>query len=475
MLKSFLWTAAEKFGSQLINLIVQLVLARFLAPEAFGLIGLIQVFIAIAQVMVDGGIGNYIIQKKTLFNTDVSTGFFLNSGVALVTYLALFIFAPAIGRFYEQPIVINLLRFYGVVFVLQAFYIINQSVAIRELEFKKVAFISLSSSVLSAIISILVAFFYRSVYVLVLQQLIFQFTKALLFYIYSTEHVKLNFSKASFLSIYNYSASLLLIGVLNQVFNYAYLIIIGKIFTVADAGFYNMSRMIIGYGATTISMVIERVSFPVLSRLFHNSFESYKNKLYAFSHLSILLLTTFSFLTSIYSTEIISLFLGEKWVGASTIMFYLGLSFLLYPITITSYTIFKTNGKSTIFLYASLISKLLVVVAIALTYNSMLETLLLSQVIVNFTNSIIFIVLACKTLNMSLVEYFINHKKLFLLILIWASIQWLFKQYINWFFFIEILASSLITILINYLFKIYDFRKLISEISNIQTSESFTN
>src|SRR5690554_1909461 len=129
MLKSFFWTAAEKFGSQLINLIVQLILARILAPEAFGLIGLIQVFIAIAQVMVEGGVGNFIIQKKSLSKDDVFTGFSLNAGIALFAYVVLFAFAPVIGKFYEQPIVIDLLRFYAIVFILQATYIINQSIA----------------------------------------------------------------------------------------------------------------------------------------------------------------------------------------------------------------------------------------------------------------------------------------------------------------------------------------------------------
>ena len=109
MLKNFFWTAIEKFGSQLINLIVQLVLARLLAPEAFGLIGLIQVFIAIAQVMVEGGIGNFIIQKKNLSKDDIFTGFSLNSGIALLAYIVLFALAPVIGKFYEQPIVTNLL------------------------------------------------------------------------------------------------------------------------------------------------------------------------------------------------------------------------------------------------------------------------------------------------------------------------------------------------------------------------------
>ena len=92
----------------------------------------------------------------------------------------------------------------------------------------------------------------------------------------------------------------------------------------------------------------------------------------------------------------------------------------------------------------------MIIAAIAFTFNSSIENLLLSQVIVNFISSIMFITIACKTLKISLYEFITNHKKLFLLFLIWAFIQWLFKEYISLFFMFEIAASLLITYLINY-------------------------
>ena len=106
MLRHFFWTTFERFGSQIINLSVQIILARILVPEIFGLIALIQIFIAVAQVIVEAGIGNYIIQKKELHNSEISTSFLLNIFLAIIIYLVLFFTAPIIAEFYEQIILV---------------------------------------------------------------------------------------------------------------------------------------------------------------------------------------------------------------------------------------------------------------------------------------------------------------------------------------------------------------------------------
>jgi len=470
MIRKFIWTAVEKFGSQLINLIVQLVLARILAPEAFGLIGLIQIFIAIAQVLVEAGIGNFIIQRKDLSKDDIFTSLSINVVIAFITYIIIFLIAPFVGEFYEQPIVINLLRTYAIVFILQSTYIINQSFAIRNFDFRKVALISLSSSIVSALLSITIAIFYQSVYVLVFQQLIYQIFKSVLFFFKGAWSFKFYFNKISLKKIHSYSTSLLIIGVLNQVFNYAYLIVAGKMFSVKEAGFYSMSLMLIGYGVTSLSTIIERVSLPILSRLFHCSLSDYKKMLFNFSQLSILLLSSFSFLISIYSEELTMLFLGPKWHGASTVMFYVGLSFLMFPVSILSYTIFKTNGKTKIFLKCSIISKIFIIVSIVISFNSSLENLLLSQVIAQYISALMFIILACYSLKLSVFELINNHSKLLVFLTMFFSIQLIFKTYTSWFVIMKIVSAFFFTILLNSIFKIYDLKLLYKSLSLIQTN-----
>lgn len=467
MLKYFFWTAFERFGSQVINLLVQIILARILAPEIFGLIALIQIFIAVAQVIVEAGIGNYIIQKKELYNSDISTSLLINLFLAIIIYLVLFFTAPFIAGFYDKIILIDVLRIYSFAFIFQSLYVTNQAIFQRNLKFKNIAYITLVSSIVSAIMSISFVYFYKSVYVLVLQQLVFHLFKAVLFTYHGRENILFRFSKKSFKSIYKYSSYLLFIGILNQIFDYSYLIAIGKLFNIEQAGFYHISFMLVGFVMVTISLIIEKVSFPILSKLFHNSILKFKQKLFLFSNVSILLITTSSFIFSLYSFEILSFIFGEKWIDASLILSYISLGFLVFPISIMSFTIFKIKGNTSTYLYTSIFSKLLIIISILMTYNSSLENLLIAQIIVIFLSSLIFISFACKSISITLKEFISNHLNIILLLTTYIIVQLLIKQFLNIFFIIEIIISILITYYLNTFIKMYNFKKIISEISSL--------
>lgn len=466
MLKYFFWTAFEKLGSQIINLLVQILLARILAPEIFGLIALIQIFIAVAQVIVEAGIGNYIIQKKELYKSDISTSLVINLFLSIIIYLILFFTAPIISGFYNQIILIDVLRIYSFAFIFQSLYVTNQAIFQRNLKFKSIAYISLVSSIISAILSIFFVYFYKSVYILVLQQLVFHLVKAVLFTYYGSENILFKFSKESFQSIYKYSSYLLLIGILNQIFDYSYLIVIGKLFKIEQAGFYHVSFMLVGFVMVTISLIVEKVSFPILSKLFHTSIIKFKEKLFLFSNLSILLITTSSFIFSVYSFEILSLIYGEKWIDASVMFSYISLGFLVFPISIMSITIFKIKGNTNTYFYTSIFSKLLIIVSILLTYKSSIENILIAQIIVAFLSSLIFTSFACKSISISLNEFIFNHLNITLLLISYVIVQLFIKQFLDIFFILEIIISILITYYLNTFMKMYDFKKLISQISN---------
>lgn len=468
MLRYFFWTTLERFGSQIINLLVQVLLARILVPEIFGLIGLIQIFIAVAQVIVEAGIGNYIIQKKELKNSDISTSLAINLFLAVIIYLVLFFAAPFIGVFYDQTILTDVLRIYSISFIFQSIYVINQAIFQRNLMFRNIAFITITSSVISALVSLTFVYFTKSVYVLVIQQLIFHLVKAVLFTYYGRKYILFGFTKKAFISIYKYSGYLLLVGVVNQIFDYSYLIVIGKVFNIEQAGFYHMSFMLVGFVMITISLIVEKVSFPILSKLYHDSIKVFKEKLFLFSNLSILLITTSSLIFSLYSSEILEFIFGEKWVDASTILTYISVGFFMFPFSILSITIFKINGSTKTYFYTSIISKLLIVVSILLTYTSSLQNLLLAQIIVRFLSSLIFISFALRSISISLREFCVSHLNIILLLTLFAVVQLLTDQFLDIFFVLEILMSIFIVYYINIIFKIYDLEEIISQISRFK-------
>ena len=140
------WTAVDRIGQQIFQFIVGLILARLIAPEAFGLIAMLAVFNALSYVLVDSGFGQSIIRKKTSNPQELSTIFFLNVGIGVFLYILLYLSAPAIASFFQQPGLINIARVAFLSIVFNAFYLIPLNVLAIRLDIKS---IGLATSFLS--------------------------------------------------------------------------------------------------------------------------------------------------------------------------------------------------------------------------------------------------------------------------------------------------------------------------------------
>src|SRR5690606_17124262 len=130
------WTFGEQFASKGIGFIVSIVLARILLPEEFGLIAMIMVFIGIGHSMVDSGMTSSLIRTINPDQRDYSTVFFINIIASLVVYGIIYICAPAMADFYEQPILVNLVRVYALVIVIQSLVTVQITRMTKEMNFR---------------------------------------------------------------------------------------------------------------------------------------------------------------------------------------------------------------------------------------------------------------------------------------------------------------------------------------------------
>lgn len=381
MTKNFLWVTIEKIGSQSINFITQLILARILLPEDFGLVAMVAVFIAIARSLVDSGIGMAIIQFKDVSENERNTAFTLNLLLSVIMYLILFFCAPTISSFYNKPILINIIRYLGFSFIAQSFFIVPQSLLVRDLNFKRLSIINIVSALLAGIIGFISAVIRKDVYALVIFQVASMLIRSIGFNLFTNYklcfNIKVNVTK----KIYNYSIGLLLTGLLNEMFNYAYVIVIGKVYSDNFTGQYNMANTIVMYTVVSISLIVERISIPILSKNFHSN-ESLQDNFYSYSKVSALLL--FPILLGIISTsQSISNFLfTSEWDFISIFLRYTALNYLFFPITIMFMSLMKVIAKTKDYFLISLFGKGLTAITIILTVNKSLLVLLQGSVIV---------------------------------------------------------------------------------------------
>ena len=100
-IEAFLWDFAGNIGMQLIAFIISIILTRLLEPEQFGLLGMVMVFAAVAQVFIHMGFGSALVQKQSVSPTTYSSVFWLNLGIGIVISLVVFLLAPVIAKFYN--------------------------------------------------------------------------------------------------------------------------------------------------------------------------------------------------------------------------------------------------------------------------------------------------------------------------------------------------------------------------------------
>ena len=201
------WTSSQQFGGQLISFLITIVLARILGPAEFGIIAMLTVFIAVGSLLVEGGLSSSLIRTGEANQKDYSTVFFFNLTGSLVIYLIVYLAAPFISKFYHQDILTSVLRVYAFVFIINAFYGIQNAILVKDMNFKTQAFIQIPSVLVGGLLGIIMAKNGYGVWSLVGMNLCQSFFITMLHWIYSSWRPSLTFDRESFKKHFNFANS----------------------------------------------------------------------------------------------------------------------------------------------------------------------------------------------------------------------------------------------------------------------------
>jgi O-antigen/teichoic acid export membrane protein len=377
------WSFLEKFGSQLILLISQILLARLLEPKDFGLVGMLAIFIGVSQAFIDSGFDNALIQKKEVNQTDYSTVFFFNISIGLVLYLILFFAAPAIADFFHQPLLIQLTRVVCLILVVNSFGLIQLVKFKIEMNFKAIAQVVVIANFLAAICGITMAFMNFGVWALAGQIIGIYFFRTLLFWLKSSWRPSLIFSYRSFKKLFNFGSKLLLSGLISQTFENIYLLVIGRLFSAADLGFYAQAKKFQEVPVATLAQVVGNVTFPAFSKI---QDENEKLRLGFRKLIKLLVFINFPLMLglAIIAEPLLVLILGEKWLPSVPYFQLLCLAGMIYTLHASNLNILKVKGRSDLFLYLEIIKKAIVVLAIVIGLQWGIIGLVIGQICTSF-------------------------------------------------------------------------------------------
>lgn len=417
------WSFIDNIANQGITFLVGIILARILSPAEFGILGMITIFIAISNSIIDSGFSNALIRKTDAKRIDYNTVFLFNLAVSVLFYGILYLSSPAISRFFKEPQLISITRVMGLLLFINAFGIIQRTLLVKRVDFKTQTKVSVIASLGSAVVGIGMALMGYGVWSLVGQQLSRQFLNTLFLWVFNNWRPVFEFSKRSFKELFGFGSKLLLSGLINTVYQNIYYIIIGRFYSAAQLGQYTRAEQFNSAFSSNLTSVVQRVSYPVLSSIQDEPErlrEAYRKVIRSS------MLITFACMLGLAATAkpVILLLIGEKWLVAVRFLQIICFSGMLYPLHAINLNVLQVKGRSDLFLKLEIIKKFLAIGPICLGIFLGIEYMLLGSVFNSFLAYYLNSRYSANLINYSTREQVLDILPTFIVSFIVAAVMW---------------------------------------------------
>ena len=394
------WSAADALLGQGVTFIVGLVLARLLSPDEYGLIGICLIFTTVLNGIVDSGFSNALIRKKDVTDEDYNTMFTTNMAISIVLYVLLFISAPFVSDFFHRVELTALVRVTGLILFFNALSITQVTILTKNIDFKTKTKASLVSAIISGVIGIAMAFMGYGVWSLVAQQLSKQLLYTLCLWALSKWWPKFTFYKDSFKYMWGFGWKLLASGILNNVWNQLYQVVIGRCYTSSTLGHYTRANEYASIFSSNLTSIVQRVSYPVLAEI-----QDDKERM-VLGYRKVIKVTMFVTAVCMISLGAVSepliyTLIGTKWHEAATYLPLICISMSLYPLHAINLNILQVLGRSDIFLYLEILKKIVGIVPIVIGIFCGIYYMLLASILTGVISLYLNTWYTGKTLNYS--------------------------------------------------------------------------
>lgn len=366
-----------------IMFITMILLARWLGPEDFGLIGMIAVFIAIGRSLTDSGMTNSLIRTENPDQTDYSTVFFVNIIMSLLVYAIVYFAAPLIADFFGYKILTYMIRVYCILFFVIAFSAVQLAILNKKMEFKKITKINFPSTLLGVGIGLYLGYHDYGVWSVVWMYLSTELVRSVLLWLFSNWKPKFIFSKAKFKFHYKFGYKLALSGLLDTIFKNIYNVLIGKNFSAQTLGFYERSKQFSEYPSAMLTGIISKVTYPMLSQI-QDAPVRLENIYRKLIQVSFFIIAPLMLGLAAIAKPLFLLILGNQWLPAVLFFQILTLAMMLYPIHAFNLNILQVYGRSDLFLKLEIIKKCITAISVIIAFQYGVLGLVWSSVFTSF-------------------------------------------------------------------------------------------
>lgn len=353
-LSAFVWSFLEQGGSTLISIVIQIVLARLLMPEAFGTLAILLVVIEVANTIAQSGLGLALVQRPKADAVAFSSAFWLSMGLSLVLYGVIFLGAPLLASFYCMPDLALYVRVLGLVVFSNAFNSIQRAYLQKELEFKALFVVNTSAVFVSGLCGIIAAFLGWGVWALILQVGLQSLCACAVLMIVVPWKPRLIFNANVAKDLFAYGGKLCLTGILNVIYTGVSELIIGKACNPTQLGYYSQGRKWPNYALSVVSGALQNVMFPAFAKMKDDP-ESLHSAMRRMVIVGTYLIMPASVLLAIIAEPLIALLLTERWLPSVLVFQLICLANSILMLQLVNLRAYMAVGDSGLYLKLQLL------------------------------------------------------------------------------------------------------------------------
>lgn len=385
-----IWTFAQQFGSQIINFIVSVVLARLLLPEDFGTIALFGIVMGICTSIIDGGMGSSLIRTQSPDEKDYSTVFIFNFIFSLLLYGIVYLSSPLIAVFFEVPELTKIIRVYAIILIINAISIVQKTRLTKDMNFKTQFIIKLPSLIISGFLGVFLAYKGFGVWALVYLAIAQSLISSLQFWFYGKWIPQWVFDYKKFKYHFSFGYRMTLAGLLNIVFINVYTVIIGKLYSPVLLGYYNRADSLKQLPVNNISSALNKVTFPLFAKISHDDVKL-RDVYERIMRVVMFIIAPILIAMMVLAEPLIRFLITDKWLPAVPYFQILAIAGLLFPVQVYNLNVLSVKGRSDLFLRLEIIKKIFIAIVVAIAIPFGIYGLLWGQVIISvfafFVNS----------------------------------------------------------------------------------------
>lgn len=366
-IRGFAWSLVDKLINQLGYLAVTIYLARLIGPESFGLIGMLTIFMLLAESVISNGFSAALVQRsKQLTPEDESTVFYINMVWGVAMYILLYFSAPFIAQFYKAPQLVDISRLLFVVIIINSLAVVVRAKLTINIDFKSQTIASTIATLFSAVVGIYLARLGYDYWAFVWMLVVKSALNTVLIWLFCRWLPQLIFSVESFRRLFKFGSNLMIAGFVATFVNNLYIALIGRFFNVTQVGYFTQANNLSNNLYQMLSSTLQGVTYPILT-----SVKEERERLVSiYKHLiSITMLVSLPLLVGLaaVSHEVVILFLGEEWLPVVPVLSILCFARAITPISAINMNILNAIGRSDLFLKVDLVKLPITIAALLIS------------------------------------------------------------------------------------------------------------